>query len=249
VRGGQVIITDLFLNKQSFNKKGDGDAQMQVAMGWSTCQPPKGLSAEKLSDVTSRASELPAQLKKLSRERILFHEHIHGVTHEQEESGWTDPSSVEGFFGREGVSRYEKLRAKVYQAGGPLEKYNERLRNVRSREEYCTIFQERADYLKKEGVPSRWPGDTHALDDRDEYVTILIEQMMYDRQGITGYSAEEKKWAENWWNYTFNPAYKQNGPSRLEFGACPPEAVAGGPGGSPSPASMGYGANQTYGGW
>lgn len=250
VRGGQVIITDLFLNKQSFNKMGGGDAQMQVAMGWSTCQPPKSLSPDKLADVSARARELPSQLKKLSRERIFFHEHIHGVTHEQEESGWTDPSSVEGFFGREGVSRYEKLRAKVYQAGGPLEKFNERLRNVRSREEYCAIFQERADYLKKEGVPARWPGDTHALDDRDEYVTILIEQMMYDPQGMTGYSAEEKAWAENWWNYTFNPVYKQNGStSRIKFGECPGEAVAGGPNGNPSPGSMGYGASQTYGGW
>lgn len=249
VKGGQVIITDLFLNRQSFNRQGDGDVQMQVAMGWSTCQPARSLTADNLADVNSRARELPTQLKKLSRERILFHEYIHGVTHEQEESGWTDPSSVEGFFGREGVSRFEKLRAKVYQAGGPLEKFNERLRGARSREEYCSVFGERSAYLKKEGVPARWPGDTHALDDRDEYVTILIEQMMYDPQGMTGYAAEEKAWAENWWNYTFNPAYKQNGTSRIKFGECPAEAVARGPNGNPSPGSMGYGASQTYGGW
>lgn len=250
VRGGQVIITDLFLNKQSFNKKGSGDVQMQVAMGWSTCQPPNSLPAERLADVKARARGLPDQLKRLTRERILFHENIHGVTHEQEESGWTDPSSVEGFFGRNGVARYEALREKVYQAGGPLEKFNERLRSVRSREEYCAIYAERSEYLKGEGVPARWPGDTHALDDRDEYVTILIEQMAYDRDGMTGYTDEEKAWAEDWWNYTFNPAYKQSGGyPRIEFGECPSESVAGRGQGSPSPSSMGYGATETYGGW
>lgn len=256
VRGGQVIVTDLFFDKQSFDKKGSSDAQLQVAMGWSTCNPANDLTPEQKLDVTTRARNLPAQLKKLSRERILFHEFIHGVTHEQEESGWTDPSSVEGFFKKDtGVARYEKLRAKLYQAGGQLEQYNTRLRNVRSRGEYCAIFAERSEYLKREGVPQRWPGDTHALDDRDEYVTILIEQMMYDPQGMTGYTAAEKQWAENWWNYTFNPAYKQNGTfGRLAFGACPAgDRVAGNgtivPGSSPSPASMGYGATETVGGW
>lgn len=252
VRGGQLIVTDLFLDRASFNKQGTGDVQMQVAMGWTTCQPPKMLSPAELGDVNARAKDLPEQLKKLSRERILFHEHIHGVTHEQEESGWTDPNSVEGFFGRNGVSRYERLRQKLYQAGGRLEQFNTRLRNVRSREEYCSIYAERDSFLKKEGVPQRWPGDTHALDDRDEYVTILIEQMMYDREGMTGYSDAEKKWAENWWNYTFNPAYKQNGNyAKIPFGQCVEDSrVATQPRGAPAtPASSAFGATQVQGGW
>lgn len=260
VRGGQVIVTDLFFDRQSFDRRGSADSQMQVAMGWSTCQPPRSLTPERLGDVTARARELPPQLKKLTRDRILFHEFIHGVTHEQEESGWTDPSSVEGFFKKDtGVARYEALRAKLYQAGGELEKFNARLRAVRTREEYCAIFAERSEYMKKEGVPQRWPGDTHALDDRDEYVTILIEQMMYDREGMTGYSAAEKQWAENWWNYTFNPAYTKTGQyARLPFGTCPPEdRVATGPSvvpgntgtTGPSPTGMSYGATETVGGW
>jgi len=257
VRGGQVIVSDLFFDKQSFDKKGSGDSQMQVAMGWTTCLPPRTLTPDRIGDVTARAKELPPQLKKLTRERILFHEFIHGVTHEQEESGWTDPSSVEGFFKKDtGVARYEKLRQKIYQAGGELENYNTRLRGVRTREEYCAIFAERSEYMKREGVPQRWPGDTHALDDRDEYVTILIEQMMYDKEGMTGYSAEEKQWAENWWNYTFNPRYQQTAAyTKIPFGQCPPEdrvARSPGsvvPGNGPSPASMGYGATETVGGW
>jgi hypothetical protein len=122
---------------------------------------------------------------------------------------------------------------------------------VRSREEYCSIYAERSDYLKSEGVPQRWPGDTHALDDRDEYVTILIEQMMYDKSGMTGYTDAEKKWAENWWNYTFNPAYKQSGNyPKIPFGTCIEGApVAGGPAGTRSPAANAFGATQTVGGW
>lgn len=253
-RGGQVIVTDLFFDKQSFDKKGPANAQLQVAMGWSTCQPPKSLTPDRLPDVVARAKELPAQLKKLTRDRILFHEFIHGVTHEQEEKGWTDPSSVEGFFNKTtGVARFQKLRAKLFQAGSEVDKFNERLRSARSREEYCAIFAERAEYMKQQGVPQRWPGDTHAIDDRDEYVTILLEQMMYDREGMTGYTDAEKKWAEDWWNYTFNPSYKQNGQyARLAFGACPPdERVARSPSvvPGPSPAGMSYGATETVGGW
>ena len=251
VKGGQIVLTDLFFDRQAFNKQGTADQQLQVAMGWSTCNPAGGIPQAQLGDVAARSRSLPAQLKKLSRERIFFHEYIHGVTHEQEGDGYTDPSSVEGFFGTAGVSRYESLRAKLYQAGSPLEQFNARLRAARTREDYCAIFNERSRYLKAEGVPQRWPGDTHALDDRDEYVTILLEQMMYDKDGMTGYSAAEKQWAENWWNYTFNPAYKRNGAyPRLPFGTCPAgvPVVSNGGQGSRSPTGLGFvnGASTDY---
>lgn len=251
VRGGQIVVTDLFFDRQSFNRMGNGDVQMQVAMGWSTCQPPRSLPPDRLGDVNARARDLPESLRRLTRERILFHEYIHGVTHEQEESGWTDPSSVEGFFGPNGVSRYERLRAELYRAGGPLEQLNAKLRTARSREEYCAIYAERTEYLRQKGVPQRWPGDTHALDDRDEYVTILIEQMMYDPQGMTGYSEAEKAWAADWWNYTFNPAYRQDRPyRRIPFGQCPDADRVVGRDGNPTPGLFGYGAVRSYfGGW
>lgn len=245
VRGGQIVVTDLFFDRQSFDRRGTGDEQMQVAMGWSTCQPPQQLSGSALADVSARARELPAPLRRLTRERILFHEYIHGVTHEQEGDGYSDPNSVEGFFGSEGVSRFEKLRRKLFQAGGRLEQLNARLREARSREAYCAIYAERAEYLKSEGVPQRWPGDTHALDDRDEYVTILLETMAYDPEAAKAYSAEERAWAESWWNYTFNPDYRSNGRYRkLAFGDCPAGApVSSRKRGSTTPrdAAMNYG--------
>ncbi len=221
-QGGQLVFSSLFFDRQAFDKSLDGDKQMQIQLGWSNCHPPRELGAQARADLPGRWSSLPPEVRRMNRFRMMFHEYLHGVAYEQKDAYRTNPASREGFFAQGGPSRYARLRQELFRPGSELETYNEALRKAQTREEYCDAFRKRAEFLKSKGVPARFPGDTHALTDEEEYITILLETAIFDRATFFGpnsaYSKEEQDWAVRWWRFTMDPAGREPG---LEFGKCP----------------------------
>lgn len=224
-KGGQMFLTDLMFDKQVY-KSLTGDEQMQAALGWRACFPPAG-DPNSQGNVVQRVKAMPPEIKRITRDRILFHEFIHGVTHEQEGNDYANAASTEGFFAKAssmcptcGASRFDELRAKLFAPGGStpeakvINGIKEQMGQIQAndpeaRAKYCALYDQLGSYMKQQGVPQRWPGDMHALDDKDEYVTILIEQAVYDPQAVFGpasvYSPQEQQWVKNWWTSTFGP--------------------------------------------
>ena len=224
-KGGRLVMTDLMFNGQVY-KSLSADQQMQAAVGYRACYPPAG-DANNLTNVRGRLADMPPQIKKLSRERILFHEYIHGVTHQQEGDDYSNSASTEGFWEKPspncpkcGVSRFDALRAKLFapDLSTPESQHIADLKNKigaiqpgpDARGQYCALYNELSTYMASQGVPERWPGDLHSLDDKDEYITILIENAVYDPQLVfapnSPYSPAEQQWVKDWWASTFGGA-------------------------------------------
>ena len=228
VTGGRLVMTDLMFNGQVY-KGLTGDQQMQAALGYRACYPPSG-DPNSPENVKARVAAMPPEIKKLTRERILFHEYIHGATHEQEGDDWANGSSTEGFFEKPspmcatcGASRFDALRAKLFAPGATTPE-SQTIAGIKkemaaispvdpaARQKYCALYGQLSDFMKAQGVPQRWPGDMHALDDKDEYITILIENAVYDPKATFGttsaYSPAEQQWVKDWWSNTFGAGTK-----------------------------------------
>ena len=239
---GRLLMTDLMMNGQVY-KGLTADQQMQAAVGFRACYPPSG-DANNIDNVRGRLAAMPPQIKKLTRERILFHEYIHGVTHQQEGEDYSNNASTEGFWSKPstmcpkcGASRFDALRAKLFAPdlstpeSQHLADLKTKLTTITNgpdaRAQYCAAYKEMSDYMAAQGVPQRWPGDLHSLDDKDEYITILIENAAYDPTSVFGpqsvYSPAEQQWVKDWWKSTFGSD---------KIGSCASDLVA--QGGKPS---------------
>jgi hypothetical protein len=255
--GGRIVMTDLFFNAQTYGGM-TGDQQMQAALGWRACYPPAG-EVNTDANVRTRIAALPPQIRHLTRDRILFHEYIHGITHEQEGADWHNWASPEGFWGAPdatcptcGASRYDALRARLFapDLSTPESQHVADLKNQmgaivpgpNARQQYCDLYAQLSDYMKAQGVPQRWPGDMHALDDKDEYITILVENAVHDPSTTFGanspYSKAEQAWVRAWWSNTFGGA---------KLGTCAANPVAStDPGATPLDASKKQAAANAY---
>lgn len=221
--GGQLFFTDLMFDKQVYRSL-SADQQMQAALGWRSCYPPAG-DPNSEGNVVQRVKAMPPEIQAITRNRILFHEFVHGVTHQQEGNDYANWASTEGFFANSsaqcpqcGASRFDQLRATLFAPGATtpesrqIQGIQQQMAGIQSsdpnaRAKYCDLYGQLSDVMKNAGVPQRWPGDMHALDDKDEYITILIENAVYNPSTTFGanspYSAAEQSWVKAWWASTF----------------------------------------------
>ena len=238
-RGGELFLTDLMFDKQVY-KSLTADQQMQAALGWRSCFPPAG-DPNADGNVVARVKAMPPEIQAITRNRILFHEFVHGVTHQQEGNDYANAASTEGFFARPspqcpqcGASRFDALRAKLFAPGATtpesqqVQSIQQQMAAIQSsdpnaRAKYCDLYGQLSDVMKNAGVPERWPGDMHALDDKDEYITILIENAVFNPSMTFGpnspYSAAEQSWVKQWWTSTFGGS---------QLGSCSNSAIANG---------------------
>jgi hypothetical protein len=220
---------------------------MQLALGLVACRPPK---VDPRADL---GGQIDPSLRNMSRARVLFHEFVHGITHDQEGNEANKAHSVSYFHER--VSRHGSLPNLDKLTAAERAEYDATMTalqaGVRDRGEGCRLTGRRAELLAKAGVPSRYPGDTHSLTDPDEYITILLEKAFYDYDSVFGrgspYDENEQKWVKAWWEKNFGvPLTKDNaGTDRAFGGAQCANAVAQAPNVNASSAALGY-AN---GGW
>ena len=232
--GHRVVLTDLMFNKAALDHTMNADQQMQMALGWASCFPPTAASqnwtpAQKLAAV-------PPEIKSLTVREILYHEFLHGVTHSQEGDERNNPASYEYFLSH--VSRYAQLNTALNTDGGSLNKQANELRSAITgpRDQLCAARKKYTDFLAANGVPARWPGDDHSMEDPNEYAVIFIENAIFNPSTTFGpgspYSAAEQQWVKDWWQHTFG----------APLGQCGNTNVAKGPSTSGKPGSM-----QAYG--
>jgi hypothetical protein len=224
---GLIAVANAFFDHTLYGGKLGADQQIQAGLAYLDCRPPDhGLSADNV--VATLDSE--PEFRGITRDRVLFHEYIHGVTHMQMGEGRTNPLSREGFFGPNGASRWQSLHDRLYGDTPEAKeladldgKYRSIPNDLAHRAESCAAWKARADFLTAHGVPSRWPNDTHAIDDKEEYITILVEQAIYDPNGVFGagspYSKAEQTWVKGWWQNTFGAPLGQCGAAVASTGS------------------------------
>lgn len=232
--GGRTIFADLFFDNRSYNGALEGDQQMQIALGWDDCQPAadkparsgESREAYEARKYQERLGALPPGLRGMSRERILFHEYIHGVTHQQKGYGRLTRETFEGFFAAGGPSRFAELQRVHLAEGSRYDTLSDAVAeaaalpaSAENRAKYCAAVKKLGDYTARAvpSIPQRWPGDLHALESEDEYITILIESAMYAPEG-SGYSPAELQWANDWWARTFGAPMGQCGAAQVAQG-------------------------------
>lgn len=210
----RLVISNTLLDRALYAGKLDANRQYQAVTAYTdSCQPPDhGLNP---GNVEAAVAGAPPEIQALTVGRALYHEYLHGVITMLEDTDRLNPLSVEGFLSLpDSPSRWNALHQKLYgetPEAEVLAGFDTQLRAIPNdlahRASRCALWLRRAEFLKSQGVPARWAGDTHALDDEEEYLAILLEQAIFTPQAVFGptspYSQGEQEWVKGFWQETF----------------------------------------------